>query len=98
MRAAAPRGDAAEALARNVRQVLGQPLPRVVSGYLAIDDEIDIGPLMSGLDADGAVNVTDVLSVLSAWGTCSCIEDIDGDGLVNITDILLVLGDWGICP
>jgi len=50
------------------------------------------------INADGAVNVTDVLSVLAAWGTCSCIEDIDGDGLVNVTDILLVLGDWGICP
>ena len=61
IRAAATRGDAAKALARNVRQVLGQPLPRVVSGYLAIDDEIDIGPLMSGLDADGAVNVLPVV-------------------------------------
>ena len=61
IRAAAPRGDAAEALAHNVRQGLGQPLPRVVSGYLAIDDEIDIGPLMSGLDADGAVKVLRVV-------------------------------------
>ena len=61
IRAAAARADAAEALARNVRQVVGQPLPRVVAGYLAIDDEIDIGPLMSGLDADGAVNVLPVV-------------------------------------
>lgn len=50
------------------------------------------------INADGAVNVTDVLAVLSAWGECSCLEDIDGDGLVNVTDILLVLDGWGTCP
>jgi len=61
VRAAAVRADAAEALARNVRQVLGLPLSRVVSGYIPIGDEIDVGPLMSDLSADGAVYVLPVV-------------------------------------
>ncbi|MCH7601685.1 MAG: hypothetical protein IIB54_02850, partial [Planctomycetes bacterium] len=45
---------------------------------------------------DGVINVTDLLSLLAAWGVCgNCVQDTDDDGLVNITDLLTLLGNWG---
>ncbi len=51
------------------------------------------------INADGVVNVTDLLSLISAWGT-------GGDGaeiaspydMVNISDLLGVVGVFGSCP
>ena len=51
------------------------------------------------INADGVVNVTDLLSLISAWGT-------GGDGaeiaspydIVNISDLLGVVGVFGSCP
>ena len=51
------------------------------------------------IDGDGAVNVTDLLAVLAAWGECpGCPEDLDGDGNVGIADLLELLASWGPCP
>jgi hypothetical protein len=48
---------------------------------------------------DNAVNVTDLLAVIGAWGTCAgCPADINDDGFVNVTDLLAVIGAWGPCP
>lgn len=49
------------------------------------------------IDANGTVNVTDLLLLLGAWGACapSCPPDIDSDGGVNVTDLLLLLANWG---
>ena len=45
---------------------------------------------------DGVVNVTDLLSLLGAWGICpGCVEDTNGDGSVNVTDLLTLLANWG---
>ena len=45
---------------------------------------------------DGVVNVTDLLSLLGAWGVCpGCPEDTNLDGLVNVTDLLTLLANWG---
>jgi glucose/arabinose dehydrogenase len=48
---------------------------------------------------DGVVNVTDLLTVISAWGPCSnlatCPADLNADGAVNVTDLLEVIGNWG---
>lgn len=50
------------------------------------------------VNADGAANVTDLLAVLSAWGTHTCgAADADGNGIVNVTDVLVVLAAWGEC-
>jgi len=52
----------------------------------------------SDLDGDGAVDFTDLLLVLSAWGPCAgCPEDLDGDGEVSFGDLLILLADWGAC-
>ena len=47
------------------------------------------------VDFDGTVDVADLLSVITAWGTCSgCPEDINCDGLVNVSDLLEVIAEW----
>jgi len=47
------------------------------------------------VNGDGNVNVSDVLAVISAWGSCEgCIEDLDNSGSVDVTDLLIVIGNW----
>ena len=47
------------------------------------------------VNGDGVVNVSDLLMVISAWGSCTdCPEDLDGDGEVNVSDLLLILSYW----
>ena len=48
---------------------------------------------------DGAVNVSDLLDLLAAWGpNPGHPADINGDGAVNVTDLLALLAAWGPCP
>ena len=53
---------------------------------------------------DGTVNVTDLLAVIGAWGSCpgscppACAADVNSDCSVNVTDLLAVIGGWGPCP
>jgi endoglucanase len=49
---------------------------------------------------DNQVSTDEVLSLLSAWGTCpsSCPEDIDDSGDVNSDDLLTIIDRWGSCP
>ena len=50
------------------------------------------------LDGDGTVGVSDLLTVVTAWGACvGCPEDIDGNDDVGFSDLLLVLSAWGPC-
>lgn len=47
---------------------------------------------------DGAVDITDLLSLIAAWGTCeSCPEDLNTDGVVDVSDLLAVIAAWGSC-
>lgn len=56
---------------------------------------------------DGAVNVTDLLAVISAWGACGspCPTDVapggpcgvGTDGVTDVLDMLAVIGSWGEC-
>ena len=50
------------------------------------------------MTADGVVNVSDVLAIISAWGGCVCVEDLTNDSAVAIDDLLIVLGAFGPCP
>jgi hypothetical protein len=51
------------------------------------------------INADGVVDVSDFLFLLSDWGPCpGCPSDIDQDGIVGITDFLDLLAQWGPCP
>jgi outer membrane protein assembly factor BamB len=50
------------------------------------------------LDGDGQVGLTDLLSILAAWGPCvNCPEDLNGDDNVGFTDMVQVLASWGPC-
>jgi len=49
-------------------------------------------------DGSGTVDVADLLSLLSAWGTCDrCAQDINNNGTVDVADLLDVLSAWGPC-
>jgi hypothetical protein len=52
------------------------------------------------LDGSGAVDITDLLTLLAAWGPCPapcppCGADLDGDCQVGVTDLLVQLANWG---
>jgi hypothetical protein len=46
------------------------------------------------LDGDGRVNGSDLLVVLSWWGSDDELADVDGNGFVDGGDILVILGAW----
>ena len=50
-------------------------------------------------DANGGVNVDDLLILLGEFGSCtkSCLADMNGDGDVDIDDMLSLIGVWGPC-
>lgn len=54
------------------------------------------------MNADGYVNVTDMLQLIDSWGSCnpgpnSCDADLDGDSYVNVSDLLILIESWGSC-
>jgi predicted outer membrane repeat protein len=49
-------------------------------------------------NADGTVNVQDLLTLIAAWGPGNGAEDLNEDGTVNVADLLLLIGVWGECP
>ena len=64
-------------------------------------DDVEIltttsGAILGDVNCDGIVNITDILSIISTWGTCDtvCNEDIVPDGLINVSDLLQVIGNW----
>ena len=52
-----------------------------------------ITQLDADLNADGIVDMGDLLIVMASWGG-SGAADIDGDGSVGVGDLLAVLSDW----
>ena len=54
---------------------------------------------LADVTGDGTVNVSDILAVIAAWGTCeACATDINGDNFVDVSDLLTVISLWGDCP
>jgi hypothetical protein len=50
------------------------------------------------INASGAVDIDDLLAVISAWGPCTgCDPDINSSGAVDIDDLLAVISAWGPC-
>ncbi len=75
------------------RQVLGED-PQLDRRVLVLGSPSQ-GCVALDLDGDGVVGVTDVLLLLSAWGTSQLgPPDYDGDGVVGIADLLALLGAW----
>lgn len=54
------------------------------------------------LSGNGHVDVTDLLILLAAWGSCPigdaappCPADLNDDGIVDVSDLLILLANWG---
>lgn len=63
-------------------------------------DELICGTSCTGdINGDNLVDVSDLLVLLSAWGTCpdNCPADLNSDGAVDVSDLLLLLSAWGSC-
>lgn len=55
------------------------------------------GEIPGDIDGDGAVDFSDLLALLAAWGDCvrTCNEDLDDSGSVGFADLLILLAHWG---
>ena len=57
-----------------------------------------VEPTPGDVNGDGAVDVTDLLELLAAWGSCStcddCTADLNDDCTVDVTDLLEMLSHW----
>jgi hypothetical protein len=60
---------------------------------ICLDDQCS-----ADLNADGLVNVDDLLLVIAAWGNAGGVEDINEDGVVGVADLLELIAGWGVCP
>jgi hypothetical protein len=50
------------------------------------------------LNQDGMIGVTDLLQIISVWGSCQgCEEDLDENGFVDVSDLLQLIRAWGEC-
>ena len=49
-------------------------------------------------DGDGNIGFSDLISLLSLWGTADPYADVDHDLVVGFSDLLIVLSNWGPCP
>ena len=72
------------------------PAPEVEVG---VDALADVAPRIPGdVNFDGQVDVTDLLSVIGAFGALppgGPPADFNGDFVVDVTDLLIVIGNWG---
>lgn len=60
-----------------------------------IGNEIRKKACHADLVPDGEIGITDVLEVISTWGTPD--GDVTGDGETNVSDILEMINTWGEC-
>lgn len=101
---------------RGAMSITGSALVEYWITALDFNNNLATGPTLSftidlpcpaDVDGSGGVNVTDLLSVIAAWGPCvdpcpptpqTCPEDVNGDCVVNVQDLLGVIAQWGACP
>lgn len=59
------------------------------------NDRPDACDVSGDITGDGLVNVSDLLALLGAWGSCSqCPADLDQSGTVNVTDLMILIAAW----
>jgi len=54
-----------------------------------------VAPALGDLNADGVVNVVDLLLIINDWGMTHTSADLTGDGMVDVIDILSLIEHWG---
>lgn len=75
----------------------------LLNGTLGSMDQVNIIPpdpptCTGDFNEDNVVDISDLLSLIAAWGVCeSCPEDINTDGSVDVTDLLSLIAAWGDC-
>ncbi len=57
----------------------------------------DDGGCDEDVNGDGSINVSDLLEIISVWGTDDSDADVNDDGVVNVSDLLAVVAAWGEC-
>lgn len=70
----------------------------LAGGFWSGSTEPSTPTCLGDINNDGAVDVSDLLVLLGAWGSCpDCSSDLNGDGVVDVSDLLVLLGAWGPC-
>lgn len=54
-------------------------------------------PCPPDINCSGAVDVADLLSVITSWGNTSGPADVNSSGSVDVADLLTVITTWGPC-
>jgi uncharacterized membrane protein len=71
-------------------------------GFVVRIDPPALAKCNGDTNADHRVNIADMTSVITAWGTCvnsaNCPADLNADLSVDIDDLLAVINAWGDCP
>lgn len=72
----------------------------IVVGADSWSATVNSTPCPADADVSGAVDIADLLGLLSAWGPCPecCPADLNGDEVIDIADLLALLAAWGPCP
>ena len=65
---------------------------------LSITHDDCLMPCLGDVVGSMAVDVVDLLAIISSWGPCSgCDADIDASGSVDVSDLLTIISAWGPC-
>ena len=76
-----------------------EDLPGAIEHSLSVTFTVTVEagetPCEGDVNADGLVDISDLLALLDVWGSASADGDLNEDGVVNIDDLLIVLGDFG---
>jgi hypothetical protein len=68
-----------------------------ISGTLAIYQVNAICDAAGDINADCAIDASDLAELLARWGKCGapCAADLNADGLVDASDLAVLLANWG---
>jgi subtilisin family serine protease len=65
---------------------------RLHAGAMALAGPV--APALGDLNADGAVDIDDLVRVILDWGLVHSSADLDGDGFVGVDDLVVVVLGW----
>ena len=68
-----------------------------VEGIVAIDATEFCSYCPGDIDMDAVISVSDLIDMLSVWGTRDPFADLNGDDTVDLDDLMDVLADFGGC-